>query len=61
MKDINPLEWIRSRQKFLSINKIEIELGMSQGTLKKPLNEARGLAPKWENPLKSWIISRFYS
>lgn len=60
-KKINAFEFIKKNQDVLSINKIEKELGMAQGTLKKPLNGVQPLADKWIKPLENWIIARFYS
>jgi hypothetical protein len=49
------LDWLKARKDYLSIYKIEKELGMPEATLKKFVNGDRGLAVKWHDPLMIWV------
>lgn len=49
------LDWLIRRKEILSIFKIEQDLGMSEGTLKKFVEGKRGLAGNWHGPVKEWV------
>lgn len=49
------LDWLKSKKDYISIYKIEKELGMAEGTLKKFVEGKRGLADKWHNTVRAWV------
>jgi len=49
------LDWLIKRKKYISIFKIEQELDMPEGTLKKFVDGNRTLAEKWHEPVMTWI------
>lgn len=46
--------WLKKRKDILSIYKIEKELGMPEGTLKKFVDGDRGLADQWHKLVIDW-------
>jgi hypothetical protein len=49
------LDWLISRKDYISIYKIEKELEMPEGTLKKYVDGKRGLADNWHDPVREWV------
>jgi hypothetical protein len=49
------LDWLIRRKDTMSIFKIEKELGMPEGTLKKFVDGKRGLSDNWHGPVKDWV------
>jgi hypothetical protein len=49
------LDWLVAHKKYLSIFKIEKELEMPEGTLKKYVDGKRGLADQWHDPVRKWV------
>lgn len=49
------LQWLTKSKDYISIFKIERELGMPEGTLKKFVDGRRGLADYWHGPVKEWV------
>ena len=49
------IDWLRSRKDYISIFKIENELSMPEGTLKKFVDGKRGLAEQWHEPVRAWV------
>lgn len=47
--------WLKKRKDILSIFKIEKDLDMSEGTLKKFVEGTRGLADQWHKPVIDWV------
>lgn len=55
-KKINKqLIWIKENRKYLSIYKIEQELELPEGTLKKFVDDRRSLPDVWHKPVIEWI------
>lgn len=49
------LLWLKSRKDYISIFKIERELGMPEGTLKKFVDGKRNLSEKWHADVIQWV------
>lgn len=47
--------WLKKRKDILSIYKIEQQLNMPEGTLKKFVEDKRGLAEQWHKPIIDYI------
>jgi len=55
-QDLKPeLKWIKDRKDYLIIRRIERELDMPEGTLKKWVDGKRGLADQWHGPVIAWV------
>jgi hypothetical protein len=49
------LQWLIGRKDLISIYKIERELQMPEGTLKKFVDGRRGLPDNWHQPVIDWV------
>jgi hypothetical protein len=49
------LKWLTTKHGYLKIDKIEQELKMPQGTLKKYVDGKRQLADHWKPAVIEWI------
>lgn len=49
------LDWLKSQKDYISIYKIERELEMPEGTLKKFVDGNRRLPEKWHEPVMVWV------
>lgn len=49
------LDWLLRCKDYLNIFKIEKELGMPEGTLKKFVDGKRGLAEQWHDTTRVWV------
>lgn len=49
------LHWLIDKKEYISINKIETELYLPQGTLKKFVDGKRELPKHWHAPVIAWI------
>jgi hypothetical protein len=49
------LDWLLLRKDYLNIYKIEKELGMPEGTLKKFVDGKRNLAEQWHDTTRVWV------
>jgi hypothetical protein len=49
------LDWLIKRKDYISIFKVEKELEMPEGTLKKFVDGRRGLPDNWHDPVREWV------
>jgi hypothetical protein len=49
------LDWLVKCKDYLNIYKIEKELEMPEGTLKKFVDGKRGLADQWHDQVREWV------
>lgn len=49
------LDWLVRRKDYISVYKIEKELEMPEGTLRKFVDGDRGLPDKWHDPVMYWV------
>jgi hypothetical protein len=49
------LDWLKSKAGYLKISMIEKELNMPEGTLKKYIDDKRGLPSNWHELVINWI------
>lgn len=49
------LDWLVKCKDYLNIYKIEKELEMPEGTLKKFVDGKRGLAEQWHDSARVWV------
>lgn len=49
------LQWLINRKDYISIFKVEKELEMPTGTLRKFVDGERGLAEQWHGLVKDWV------
>lgn len=47
--------WLKSKAKFLKINGLEIELGMSNSTLRHYLTSTREMTPENHQKVIDWV------
>jgi hypothetical protein len=45
------LAWLVRTKDYIRIKKLEVELDMPEGTLKKFVDDRRGLPAKWHDPV----------
>lgn len=48
-------KWLKERAGYLSIYKIENELNMPGGTLRKYISGQRNLNEQWHNAVITWV------
>lgn len=47
--------WIKKNGSLLNIYQIEKQIEVPQGTLKKFVDDKRGLAEQWHKPVIEWV------
>lgn len=52
---MNQIEWLKHNGAYLKINRIEKELKIPQGTIKKYVSGERGLAERWHERVNKWV------
>lgn len=49
------IDWLKKQKDYINIYKIEKELEMPEGTLKKFADGKRGLADQWHDSVRTWV------